>query len=212
MNNVCLAATILFAAGTLLGGCSLDRPYPAKNTFVLRAGDVPRARATVPKSVRVEQVRIAPPFDGRSLVYRTGDVAFNRDYYNVFIADPENLATGELIRLLSESKAFERVAGSGSMGNSDVSLECMVTDLYADERTPTAGVAICRARFRLLQDVPGSTYVVGDWTFEAKAPVAADSGAAVAEALGVAFGKCVQNFIDAATSSPGANTAPTASN
>jgi uncharacterized lipoprotein YmbA len=198
-----LGTCVLTGAVALSPACSLEKAYPAKNTFVVHAGEAHAAGAPRPETVRVEGVRIAPPFDGRNLVYRDGDVAYREDYYNVFIADPDDLATGELVRMLSQSRAFSDVLGASSMASAGLNLECTVTELYADERDPRKATATCTARYRLLRELPGETTVVGDWTFEQAAPVGADSGAAAAAAMGKAFGGTVNRFIDAATM-PGA--------
>lgn len=184
--------------GLWCSGCSLEQPYPAKDSFVLRGGDIGRAPVTLNETVQVQPVRIAPPYDGRSLVYRTGDVSFTRDYYNVFIAPPDELATAELIRLLSESGLFARVSSVASGGNSDVILECMVTDLYADERDPKNPAAICRAKFRRLSNAPGNTLLIDSGAMEATVPVASNTGEGIATALGKAFGTTVKKFVDAA--------------
>lgn len=199
MNNArVLLSVVLAEVAALGGGCSLSQPYPAQDTFVLRGGEIGRAQFTLSETVRVEPVRIAPPFDGRSLVYRTGEVAFNRDYYNVFIAPPDELATAELIRMLSDSGVFKQVSGVASASSADVTLECMVTDLYADERDAQKPVAVCRAKFRRLKNEGGGTAVLSDQTFDATVPISSNSGAGIAEALGRAFGSTVQKFVDGA--------------
>lgn len=183
--------------GFAAAGCSLSQPYPAKDTFVLRGGDIPRAPYTIAESVRVEPVRIAPPYDSRNLVSRTGSVAVQRDYYNVFVAPPADLATAELIRMLSESGVFAQVSGASSAESANVSLECMVTELCADQTDPSSPVGICRTTFRRLKQQPGSTSVIDDRTFTASIPIASNSGAGVASALGRAFGATVRAYVEA---------------
>ncbi|MGH7245133.1 MAG: ABC-type transport auxiliary lipoprotein family protein [Phycisphaerales bacterium] len=188
--------------GVIGSGCNLTQPYPAKDSFVLRAGAIDQSPVKLPESVRVEPVRIAPPFDARSLVTRTGEVSFSRDYFNVFIAPPDELATAELIRLLTESGVFTRVSGAGSAGTTDVSLECIVTDLYADERNPANAVAVCRAKFRRLKNELGSTIVIDDQMFESTAPISSNSGEGIAAALGQTFGATVKKYIDSVGAPP----------
>jgi len=196
---VALAASLAIGCISVLGtGCSLNQPYPAKDTFVLRGGEIGRAPVTLSESVRVEPVRIAPPYDGRSLVYRTGDVSVRRDYYNVFIAPPEDMATAELIRMLSESGVFKEVSGVASASGAEVILETTVTDLYADERDAQKPVAVCRMKFRRLKNDAGGMVVVSDQTFDATVPISSNTGAGIAAALGQAFGGTVRKFADAA--------------
>lgn len=189
ITSVCL--------GILSPGCNLSQPYPAKDTFVLRGGDITRVQKPIAESVRVEPVRIAPPYDGRNLVSRTGSVTVQRDYYNVFVAPPADLATAELIRMLSESGVFTQVSSAASAESTGVSLECMVTDLYADQTDPAKPAGICRATFRRLKQQPGNTSVIDDRSFEASVPIASDSGAGIASALGQAFGTTVRAYVEA---------------
>lgn len=197
MNNArVLISLLLSCVGALGAGCSFNQPYPAKDTFVLRGGEIGRAPLTLSETVRVEPVRIAPPYDGRSLVYRTGEVSVSRDYYNVFIAPPDELATAELIRMLAESGVFKQVSSVASASSADVTLECMVTDLYADERDAQRPVAVCRAKFRRLKNEGGGTVVISDQTLDATVPITSNSGAGIAAALGRAFGSTVKKFVD----------------
>jgi len=195
---VALASSLAIGCAGVFGtGCSLNQPYPAKDTFVLRGGEIGRAPVMLSESVRVEPVRIAPPYDGQSLVYRTGDVSVRRDYYNVFIAPPEDMATAELIRMLSESGVFNQVSGVASASGADVILETMMTDMYADERDAQKRVAVCRVKFRRLKTEAGGMVVLSDQTFQATVPIASNTGAGIAAALGRAFGETVRQFVDA---------------
>lgn len=194
-----LRAALAWVAASACAGCGLEKAYPQKDTFVVDAGKAPAVARTREEILRVEGVRVAPPFDERSLVFRTGDVTMKADYYNVFAASPQDLLTGELVRVLGESKAFADVLEPGSTVTTNLRLECMITDFYADVTAAEDRKAVCRARFRLLTDGGGRTDVAGDWTVEGSAPMDADTGAAAARALGGAFGECVEKFLGAAT-------------
>src|SRR5271157_2025090 len=70
----------LLAAACLLGGC-LSRPHLDKQTFVFGTTPTPAANPA-PASHRVvaiRSLRVAAPFDGRSLVYRTGEFSYQSD-------------------------------------------------------------------------------------------------------------------------------------
>ncbi len=186
---------VTFLALTFATGCALNKPYSAKDTFVIRAGKVRVAPTARPEVLKVEKVTVSAPFDERGLVFRTADSAMTPDYYNVFAADPGDLLTGELVRMLAESAVFSGVVEPSSTATPGLRLECIVTDFYADVRDAATRRAVCRARFRLLREQPGVTTIVGDWAFEQNAPVAADSGAAAAAGLGAAFGSVVNDFV-----------------
>lgn len=183
----------------IAGSCGLEKSYPVKDTFVLRAGESSPVARVSPEVLRVESVRVAPPYGERNLVFRTGEVTMSPDYYNVFVANPEDLLTGELTRMLSESKAFSAVVEPGSVATATLRLDCTVTDLYADVRDKAKPAALCRARYRLLREETGRTVVAGEWTFEKSAAIASDSGEAAARGMGQAFGMTVDSFVKEAT-------------
>lgn len=197
-----LPLAVLLAA--LGGGCSgLSQPYPAKEFFA-----IPVPAGTVSTSslaqgvVRVEGVRIASPFDQRSLVYRLPDDRFEFDYYRQFAAAPASLLTGEAVRALAASGRFATVLDPSSAANARYWLESNVQEMYGDFRDRARPSAYMRARFFLIENSTASSTVIGDWTFEATVPLARDSADALAPALGRAWGELLDRMVKASSGVP----------
>lgn len=164
-------ASCLLALALALPACvKLSQPAPAKESFGLMPVSVEPAARSHQGVLRVERVRVAAPFDGRSFVHRLSETRYEPDYYNEFVADPDRLLTAELVRALAAARSFDTVVDPVSSVESRLRLEASVTDLYVDDRNPGAPRAVVRARFVLLEDRIDATSVLGEWTLEAAEP------------------------------------------
>lgn len=158
----------------LLVGCAaqLAQPYPQRERFSIPPFTIePHDQPAYEQPLRIERIRIAPPFDGRSFVYRLSDTGFEADYYHQFIADPSQLFTERTTRALAQANLFPRVIAPGGTADVRWRLETHITDLYGDYRDPHNPTAYLRARFLLLEDQPHATNVVGEWTLDAQTPI-----------------------------------------
>src|SRR6202012_1435478 len=86
---------------------ALQMPAPA--TATIAADRVHDANVSADRIVQVRRVNIAQPFDGPSLVYRTQQGTFVKDYYNQWVAPPEEIFSTELVEFLSASGSFGSV-------------------------------------------------------------------------------------------------------
>ncbi len=143
----------LAGATMLLCGCGLSQPYPAKQWFGVSAG-APASTSATPRDVvlRVDSVRVAEPFSNREFQYLVGADRFERDYYANFVADPDRLLTAQLTNWLTSSNVFRAVISASSDAGADVSLHCMVTEMYGDFQDANAPKAIFAARFFLIDE------------------------------------------------------------
>src|SRR5262245_4542589 len=85
------------------------QPYPAKDRFGLQATGIPKGGAAPSGAIRIQRVHVAPPYNQREFVYRTGELNYSSDYYNLFVADPQDLITAEIVRGLSVTGRFNSV-------------------------------------------------------------------------------------------------------
>lgn len=132
--------------GGLMAGCfSVNRPSLEKRYFVL---DVERAAPalgnTIPVKLWIGWVRIAPEFQGREFVYRTGEYAYQPDFYNAFLIPPEKLIHDQLYRWLVDS-GLERSAPAPARDSDTWTLYVSVSELYADLRKPSEPRAVIEA-------------------------------------------------------------------
>jgi ABC-type uncharacterized transport system auxiliary subunit len=169
----------------LLCSCtSLSKPFPAKESFGITVPDLaPAGPSPVHDAVlRIDRVRIVPPFDQRTFVYRLSDTRFEYDYYAEFIAPPDRLLTTQFIHALASAGIYRTVIDSDASIDTPLRLETTVTELSTNFGV-TPAAAVIRARVLLLNDALHATDVLAEWELEASEPVTGQSPAAIADAL-----------------------------
>jgi cholesterol transport system auxiliary component len=138
----------------LLCGC-VSRPYLEVRSFAFTA---PPASKLDPgfqthRVVAIRSLRVAAPFDRRSLVYRMGEYAFESDPYAEFFVPASEGLLLPIRSYLRQAGAFEAVVEPGSALKPNTVAEFSVLDLYGDFRKSQQGAAILRLRV-LLFDSP----------------------------------------------------------
>ena len=184
---------VCLLAGFGLAGCGLlKQPPVAKGYFSIDAGEPQDVSGHVWKTrphapvLRVDRLRISPPYDAVAFVYRLSPTQFDTDYYNNFIAPPASLLTGSLIQWLDRSGSLMIVDTSSSLG-SQWRLEGEITALYIDSAAKPMPVAVVAGRFFLIREQQGEDQVISETTFQETAPVSAKSAAGFAAAFGQAW-------------------------
>ena len=181
--------TIVALAALVLVGCTLSRPAPVKQQYLLD----PPAPAVVskpqPTSVRVGGINVAAPFRGRNLVLREADLRYETDYYNEFLVPPATMIAELTARALERSKAFTRVVPPGYSAEADWVLDGFVSALYADERDGKKLSADVAMSYYLFQSGGGSGMPVWTHDYQKHVALTGASTDAYAAALNAAFGE-----------------------
>lgn len=125
--------------------------------------------------LQIRRVNISPPYDGLSLIYRTGDGTFVKDHYNEWAAAPEELFSSQLVDYLSGSGAFASVVDGRSAAPHRFALETCITALYGDFRDPQHPSAFLAARVYLLDDSTGNRRVAYQNRYDITIPLAGAS-------------------------------------
>ena len=147
-----ILAAVAFAA--LAVGCSLSRPAPVKQEFLLEVPSPPPLAKSQPATLQVRAVTVAAPFRGRSFVYRQTDLRYDSDYYTEWVVAPGAMSpTPRLAR--RASRAFTR-GSAGSAPDGDFVLDASSTpstsicatrpSLRRKSRSPTSSRAAIRSR------------------------------------------------------------------
>ena len=143
MKHRSALATCLMLLSLLAGGCSLKKAAPVKASFLLEAR---RADAAAPKkdaaSLRVRNLQVAAPFEGRGFIYRLGDVRYESDFYHEFLVAPRAMLTEQTRQWLGGSGLFQVVADPASKVDATHSLGGNVSALFADYRDASAPKAV----------------------------------------------------------------------
>jgi uncharacterized lipoprotein YmbA len=93
--------------------------------------------------LKVGAVSVAPPFDGKSLVYRLGDQRYEKDFYNVYSAIPAEMIANAERQWLNQANIFAVTLGQGNSFFPFYTLQATVEEFYGDYRVkPEAVVTI----------------------------------------------------------------------
>jgi len=126
----------------VLGGCLL-RPSMKTQTFAFTAPlHVATNSAADDRVLSIRTLQIAPPFDQRALVYRTGDFSYEPDPYAEFLSSPAQELTAAISGILSADGCFHAVVGMGSAARPDTLVEIDISQLYGDIRKPGSPYAV----------------------------------------------------------------------
>lgn len=156
-----LAACRLAVLGVLalaLTGCvRLERERAEKRFYMIEATRPSREIHNEPMAdgmLRVRRIGISPAYESASFVYRTGEAAYESDYYNAFFIAPDALLTDQVSRWMDAAGLFGRVAPGGSHMRGEYLLEGSVLSLYGDYRPGAGPDAVIELQLALLKDGP----------------------------------------------------------
>jgi cholesterol transport system auxiliary component len=147
-------APLFFAvcAALALTACSIGKPIPQPNTYVVQPPVPEGVPPVAPRSesLRIGNVRVAAAYAGNELVYRTDDVRLVSDPYSRFIADPGAMLGDQMAAWLTRSGPFRTVTEPESTRPAHYVLEATVTELYGDFRPSRAPAAVLAVQFALI--------------------------------------------------------------
>jgi cholesterol transport system auxiliary component len=155
---------LLLALVSLLTGC-LSRPALHTQTLAFDPpADLPPKGATrSQRVVSIRSLRVAAPFDDRSLVYRVRDFSYEADPYAEFLVSPGESLRPPIRSWMRQSDLFKTVVEPGSALKPNTMAEITVLELYGDFREPPEPAAVLTVRFVLLDSPEG---IAGKLAFE----------------------------------------------
>lgn len=144
--------TFAACAALSLAACSIGKPIPQANTYVVQA-PLPEGTPSVAsrtESLRIGEVRVAAAYASTALVYRMDDVRFVSDPYSRFIADPGAMLADQMAAWLGRAGPFTTVTDPESTLPAHYVLEATVPELYGDFRPGRAPAAVLSVQFALI--------------------------------------------------------------
>ncbi|QWD64936.1 membrane integrity-associated transporter subunit PqiC [Polynucleobacter sp. MWH-UH2A] len=129
----------------ILTACSLPTRAPVTPTSWLVA---PQRTAAPLKQqsvywLKIGSVNVAPPFDGKSLVYRIGDQRYERDFYNVYSNIPSEMIGNAEREWINKTNIFAATVGQNNSFFPYYTLQATVNEFYGDYRVkPEAVVSV----------------------------------------------------------------------
>lgn len=182
------------ALAVTMAGCSLTRPPPVKNTFLLDPPVPAAAAAAKPATLRIGTFNVAAPYRDRAFTYRTGDVKYESDFYNEFFVAPGAMIAQAATKALAGAKVFARVVPAGTAPEEgDFVLEGFVVDLYADAREKP-GAAVVGINFYLTRTTFPAA-VVWSRDYRERVPLVGNTPEALAQAWNEALGRVLASLV-----------------
>lgn len=128
-----------------LGACSLpQRPALETASWMVapeRGGTPYKPRTDL--WLKMGSVSTSPPFDGKSLVYRLGDQRYEKDFYNIYSALPNEMVGNATRQWLNQAQIFSMTVGQGNSFFPYYVLQTSVEEFYGDYRVrPEAVVTV----------------------------------------------------------------------
>ncbi|MBU3578076.1 membrane integrity-associated transporter subunit PqiC [Polynucleobacter sp. UK-Kesae-W10] len=136
---------VLIAVAISLSACSLPTRAPVTPSSWTVAPErvaAPR-QARTPFWLKIGAVSVAPPFDGKSLVYRLGDQRYEKDFYNVYSSIPGEMIGNAERQWLNNANIFSAAVGQNNSFFPYYILQASVNEFYGDYRVkPEAVVSV----------------------------------------------------------------------
>jgi cholesterol transport system auxiliary component len=178
---------VALAALALMSGCSLTRPAPVRDSFLLDPTWPSPATQSRPGSLRMGSVTVAAPFRGRSFVLRVSDLKYDTDFYHEFFVPPGVMIADATAQALARGKVFAVVSRPGVAVDADWVLDGFVGALYGDGRDVANPLAVLQVTYYLSRDDGGASSPVWSHSYGRRVPFAAGSTPSYAAALNTAF-------------------------
>ena len=124
--------------------CAPTRPaIDTANWLVLPERSGPARKMQSNTWLKLGAFSVAPPFDGKALVYRVGDQRYEKDFYNAYITLPSDMVSNATRQWLNQSGIFRIAVGQGTSFFPYYTLQASIDELYGDYRTkPEAVVSV----------------------------------------------------------------------
>jgi cholesterol transport system auxiliary component len=175
-------SALLLASVFGLTGC-ISRPALNKQTFTFNAPAISATNIVAGDHVLgIRNLQIAAPFEGRSLVYRTGEFSYVRDPYAEFLGPPAEELLAPMRGWLRNSGNFIALTEAGSALKPNTLVEISVSQMFGDFRQPTHSMAVLTMRFVFFNapnGVPGKEILQQEYS--RRIPLSAPTAAALME-------------------------------
>ena len=175
-------------------GCALNKPYPNKSYHLPHIESPGRAAIetpTFPHRIKVRNLRVESPFEGKSFVYRLGDDQWTTDFYHEWFTFPRDILTENCVAYLTHKSSFGLISTEDSLVDADYYLEGILNSFHQDRRNAQSMNAVVKTRWVLIPNKPLSNAMEKTllWSkeFEVHVPCKTDTPQAFAVAMATAM-------------------------
>ncbi len=165
MISLRLPAALL--AAVFVAGCLSGQAAPQKQRYVLEVNPVRVSDPGARGAVQVNRVGVAPLFERKGLVYRTGDDRYEASFYHEFYSPPGELIREAMGQWLLRSGVFSEVVSPTMHAHPDWWLEGRVSKLYTDVRRADSPEVVLELGWTLLDSHSATFQVVFEKSYSA---------------------------------------------
>jgi len=191
-RRAALGALVLAAVGCL-----------GKSALVLQSYSIdpprPRAAAAAPNGrvLSLARVDVAPPYGGKSFVYRVGEHGIERDPYASFAATPGWMLTSAIGGYLRNADFVKDVVAPGEGIPVDAAIEAHASELCGDLSNPGEPSAVLTLQFRVRAPAAGTAPAseILLKTYTGRVPWPQRTASAAAEAWNRALSEIMTEFL-----------------
>ncbi len=153
---------VILICGTIAGCIRVK--YPHRTQYMLNVKMPAKTKRVTDKILKLDDVNIAPQFSGLDFVYRTSDINYTSDYYNVFFNAPAQQIEQSILRYIQAKNIFQHVTTNSDIFSVDYVLHADVLELYADYRDSKYPKAVMVIHFILFHP-NGTAQILLDKTY-----------------------------------------------
>ena len=183
-----ISIALLVISGLAFSGC-LSRPPLNKETFAFSA-PMPNGSSQTHSGrvLGIKPIRIDSPFNGREIIYRTGEFSYQRNEYAEFLGTPAEQLAGLVGGIMATNGYFSAVVRAGSTARPDTVMEINVSQLYGDIQNPESPSAVVALQVVMMNATNGMTdAVVFRGNYSRRIPMKSTAPAALMESWNEAF-------------------------
>jgi hypothetical protein len=184
--------TGLMVVCLLPAACTLRQPPVVTESY---AFDLPKAKAgpASERSISVLPFNASSEAAGQMFLYRSGEMIYEHDFYNRFLAPPAQMLTGELRDWLSRSRAGP-VREPGTPLSTDLVVQPKLTELYADYRDVSRPRVVVAMVFTVVAREPSGNRELLERNYGRAVPISEVSPAAAARGWSSAVAEIFGEF------------------
>ncbi len=179
---VWISSAILLTFSSTFCGC-VSRPALNEQTFAFSTPALPATNIVANgRALEIRTLQIAPPFDGRPLIYRTGEFSYQRDPYAEFLGLPAKVLAGPISEMLRRDGGFSEAVQPGSAVPPDTLVEINISQLFGDIRKPRSPQAVMAMQVTFIaatNALPGK--VILQQNYSRRIPISSTTPAALME-------------------------------
>ena len=154
MKKIISFFTFALIISTILSitACISRAPYPVQNQYGLTITSPKTAHGFLTDDIlKINSAEIASQFSDVNFIYRTSNVDYANDYYNVFTSAPNDQIDQLTTKYLSSSHLFKFVSATTNQIKPTYILHTNIHELYADYRDSSHPKAVITIQFTLLK-------------------------------------------------------------